>query len=417
MNRRIVVAPHILLPRKGTDMSAYAVIACDQFTSQVEYWNDLKDMIGDKLSTFHMIYPEAYLESTNQSEYIQKINQTIDSYLKDNLLVDMGECFVLVERVTAYGVRRLGLVISIDLEEYSYERGVQCSIKASEATIVERIPPRLKIRKDAPIELPHTLLLFDDKEKSNIEQLYAKRKELDLLYDFELNQNGGHIRGYLVKDTEAVIKKFNDMFKKNNNGLMFIVGDGNHSLATAKAHWENIKKTLSKEEQENHPARFALVEANNVYDDGIIFEPIHRILFNAGDFQKELDALDGNGQLAYAYSQKGGKKAIKTTKSAAETYQIIQKLIDKNLKEHPEMKVDFIHDESSVLEIADKNPDSLAIVMPALGKSDIFEFVAKDMVLPRKSFSMGHASEKRYYLEAKKIAQRTIKELERSYPT
>ena len=404
MDRRIVVAPHILLPRKGTDMSAYAVIACDQFTSQVEYWNDLKDMIGDKLSTFHMIYPEAYLESTNQSEYIQKINQTIDSYLKDNLLVDMGECFVLVERVTAYGVRRLGLVISIDLEEYSYERGVPCSIKASEATIVERIPPRLKIRKDAPIELPHTLLLFDDKEKSNIEQLYAKRKELDLLYDFELNQNGGHIRGYLVKDTNAVIKKFNDIYKKNNNGLMFIVGDGNHSLATAKAHWENIKKTLSKEEQENHPARFALVEANNVYDDGIIFEPIHRILFNAGDFQKELEALDGNGQLAYAYSQKGGKKAIKTTKSAAETYQIIQKLIDKNLKEHPEMKVDFIHDESSVLEIADKNPDSLAIVMPALGKSDIFEFVAKDMVLPRKSFSMGHASEKRYYLEAKKIA-------------
>lgn len=404
MNKRIVVAPHILLPRKGTDMSAYAVIACDQFTSQVEYWNDLKDMIGDKLSTFHMIYPEAYLESTNQSEYIQKINQTINSYLKDNLLVDMGECFVLVERVTAYGVRRLGLVISIDLEEYSYERGVPCSIKASEATIVERIPPRLKIRKDAQIELPHTLLLFDDKEKSNIEELYAKRKELDLLYDFELNQNGGHIRGYLVKDTDSVIQKFNDIYKKNNNGLMFIVGDGNHSLATAKAHWENIKKNLSKEEQENHPARFALVEANNVYDDGIIFEPIHRILFNAGDFQKELNALDGNGQLAYAYSKIEGKKAIKTTKSAAETCQIIQKLIDENLKKHLEMKVDFIHDESSVLEIADKNPDSLAIVMPALGKSDIFEFVAKDMVLPRKSFSMGHASEKRYYLEAKKIA-------------
>ena len=404
MNKRIVVAPHILLPRKGTDMSAYAVIACDQFTSQVEYWNDLKDMIGDKLSTFHMIYPEAYLESTDQNEYIQKINQNIDSYLKDNLLVDMGECFVLVERVTAYGVRRLGLVISVDLEEYSYERGVPCSIKASEATIIERIPPRLKIRKDAPIELPHTLLLFDDKEKSNIEQLYAKRKELDLLYDFELNQNGGHIRGYLVKDTEAVIKKFNDIYKKNNNGLMFIVGDGNHSLATAKVHWENIKKTLTKEEQENHPARFALVEANNVYDDGIIFEPIHRILFNAGNFQNELNALDGDGSLAYSYSKKEGKKAIKTPKSAAETYQIIQKLIDKNLKENPEMKVDFIHDESSVLEIADKNPDSLAIVMPALGKSDIFEFVAKDMVLPRKSFSMGHASEKRYYLEAKKIA-------------
>ena len=405
MNKRIVVAPHILLPRKGTDMSAYAVIACDQFTSQIEYWNDLKSLIGDNLSTFHMIYPEAYLDSTNQSEYIQNINQTIDSYLKDNLLVDMGECFVLVERITDYGIRRLGLVLSIDLEEYSYERGVPCSIKASEATIVERIPPRLKIRKDAPIELPHTLLLFDDKEKSIIEKLYENRKELDLLYDFELNQKGGHIRGYLVKNTDQVIKQFNDLYKKNNNGLMFIVGDGNHSLATAKAHWENIKKNLSKKEQENHPARFALVEANNVYDDGIIFEPIHRIIFNANNFADELNkACTGNAQLAYIYSKNEGKKALKTTNSAAETYQIIQKTIDESLKKNPDMKVDFIHDESSVLEIADKNPNSLAIVMPALGKSDIFEFVAKDMVLPRKSFSMGHASEKRYYLEAKKIA-------------
>ena len=405
MDKQIVVAPHILLPRKGTDMTKYAVIACDQFTSQVEYWNDLKSLIGDNLSTFHMIYPEAYLDSTNQSEYIQKINQTIDSYLKDNLLVDLGECFVLVKRVTDYGIRRLGLVLSIDLEEYSYEHGVACSIKASEATIVERIPPRLKIRKDAPIELPHTLLLFDDKEKSIIEKLYDDRKELDLLYDFDLNQKGGHIRGYLVKNTDQVIKQFNDLYKKNNNGLMFIVGDGNHSLATAKAHWENIKKNLSKEEQANHPARFALVEVNNVYDDGIIFEPIHRIIFNADNFADELQkTCTGNGQLAYIYSKNEGKKALKTTNSAAETYQIIQKTIDKRLKENPEMKVDFIHDESSVLEIADKNPNSLAIVMPALGKSDIFEFVAKDMVLPRKSFSMGHASEKRYYLEAKKIA-------------
>ena len=405
MDKRIVVAPHILLPRKGTDMTKYAVIACDQFTSQVEYWNDLKRQIGDNLSTFHMIYPEAYLDSTNQSEYIQNINQTIDSYLKDNLLVDMGECFVLVERVTDYGVRRLGLVLSVDLEEYSYERGVACSIKASEATIVERIPPRLKIRKDAHIELPHTLLLFDDKEKSIIEKLYVNRKELDLLYDFDLNQKGGHIRGYLVKNVDQVIKQFNDLYKKNNNGLMFIVGDGNHSLATAKAHWENIKKNLSKEEQQNHPARFALVEANNVYDDGIIFEPIHRIIFNANDFADELKkACTGNGHLAYIYSKKDGKLVLNTTNSAAETYQIIQKTIDESLKKNPDMKVDFIHDESSVLEIADKNPNSLAIVMPALGKSDIFEFVAKDMVLPRKSFSMGHASEKRYYLEAKKIA-------------
>lgn len=408
MDKRIVVAPHILLPQKGTDMSAYAVIACDQFTSQVEYWNDLKEMVGDKLSTFHMIYPEAYLDSTNQSEYIQKINQNIDSYLKNNLLVDMGECFILVERITAYGVRRLGLVLSVDLEEYSYERGVPCSIKASEATIVERIPPRLKIRKDAPIELPHTLLLFDDKEQSIVEPLYAKRNEFECVYDFELNQKGGHIRGYLIKDTEQVIKKFNDLYKKNNNGLMFIVGDGNHSLATAKAHWENIKKTLSKEEQENHPARFALVEANNIYDDGIIFEPIHRILYG-GDVESLVNDLKAEtekmpGQNCSIYRSESGREDLKSPKNAAETYQCVQKLIDKHLKEDQEMKVDFIHDESSLIEIANKTPGSLAIIMPALGKSDIFEFVAKDMVLPRKSFSMGHASEKRYYLEAKKIA-------------
>ena len=406
MDKRIVVAPHILLPKEGTDMHAYAVIACDQFTSQIDYWNDLRDMVGDKLSTFHMIYPEAYLENTNQEEYIKKINQNINNYLKDNLLVDMGESFILVDRVTDYGVRRLGLIISIDLEEYSYKRGVPCSIKASEATIEERIPPRLKIRKDAPIELPHTLVLFDDKEKSIVEPLYQNRDKLKCVYDFDLNQKGGHIRGYLIKDVQSVVNKFHELYEKNKNGLMFIVGDGNHSLATAKAHWENVKKTLSKEEQENHPARYALVEANNIYDEGIIFEPIHRILFDCDDeFINGLKlVLHGSSESSYAYKSKLGKIALKTPKNAAETYQIVQKYIDEYLISHPKTKVDFIHDESSLIDIANKNPDTVAIVMPALGKSDIFEFVAKDMVLPRKSFSMGHASEKRYYLEAKKIA-------------
>ena len=406
MDKKIVFAPHILLPKEGTDMNAYAVIACDQFTSQIEYWNNLRDMVGNKLSTFHMIYPEAYLENTNQEVYIKQINRNIQSYLDNNLLVDMGESFILVERITDYGVRRLGLIISIDLEEYSYKRGVPCSIKASEATIEERIPPRLKIRRDAPIELPHTLVLFDDPEKTIVEPLYAKRKELPCVYDFDLNQKGGHIRGYLIKDVQKVTDQFHDLYKKNNDGLMFIVGDGNHSLATAKAHWENVKKSLTKEQQKYHPARYALVEANNVYDDGIKFEPIHRILFNCDhDFVDGLkQACRGNSNASYAYNEKTGKIALKTPKNAAETYQIIQKYIDEYLIKHPETKVDFIHDESSVLDIAKKNSDAVAIVMPALGKSDIFEFVAKDMVLPRKSFSMGHASEKRYYLEAKKIA-------------
>ncbi len=406
MPKSIVVAPHILLPKPGTDMTAYAVIACDQFTSQIDYWDHLKNTIGEKLSTFHMIYPEAYLENTNQDEYIKQINKNIEGYLKDNQLIDLGESFILVERVTDYGVRRLGLVLAIDLEEYSYKRGVPCTIKASEATIEERIPPRLRIRKDAPIELPHTLVLFDDKEKTIVEPLYSNRNSLECVYDFELNQKGGHIRGYLIKDTQSIIKKFNDLFQRNNNGLMFIVGDGNHSLATAKAHWENVKKTLSENERKTHPARFALVEANNIYDEGIIFEPIHRILFNAGeDFLEGLKKVcSGASEASYVYSEKLGKNPLKTPKNAAETYQIVQKYIDEYLSLHPETKVDFIHDESSLLDIANKNPDSVAVVMPALGKGDIFEFVAKDMVLPRKSFSMGHASEKRYYLEAKKIA-------------
>ncbi len=404
--KKIVYAPHILLPKKGTDMSAYAVIACDQFTSQIEYWNDLKNDIGDKLSTFHMIYPEAYLENTNQEEYIKNINLNINKYLSESRLVDIGESFILVERVTSYGVKRLGLVISIDLEEYSYIRGVPCSIKASEATIIERIPPRLKIRKDAPIELPHTLLLFDDKEKKIIEALYAKRYQLPCLYDFDLNQNGGHVKGYLIRDTQRVIDAFHNLYKKNNNGLMFIVGDGNHSLATAKAHWENVKKGLNPEQRKTHPARFALVEANNIYDDGIKFEPIHRILFDCSDkfIQGLKKACDGESEASFVYSKELGKTPLKTPKNAAETYQIIQKYIDSYIKNHPQTKVDFIHDESSLIDIADKNPNSVAIVMPALGKSDIFEFVAKDMVLPRKSFSMGHASEKRYYIEAKRIA-------------
>lgn len=401
----IIKAPHILLPKKGIDMNAYAVIACDQFTSQPEYWDELKRETENKVSTFHMIYPEAYLENTNQEEYIENINKNINSYLLDKSLVDIGECFVLVERTTPYGNRRLGLVISIDLEEYSYKHGVPCSIKASEATIENRIPPRLKIRKDAQIELPHTLLLFDDKEKTIVEPLFKNKDKLTCLYDFELNHDGGHIKGYLVKDTEDVIKKFNELYKKNNNGLMFVVGDGNHSLATAKAHWENLKKNLSEEERNSHPARYALVEANNIYDEGIKFEPIHRILFNcSNDFVEGLEkVMAGEESNCFLYSQKICKKPLKSPKNAAKTYQIVQNYIDEYIGKHHETKVDFIHDEQSLIEVANKNPDSIAIVMPALGKSDIFEFVANDMVLPRKSFSMGHANEKRYYLEAKRI--------------
>ena len=189
---KTVKAPHILLPKKGVDMSKYAVIACDQYTSNLEYWDSLKKEIGEEVSTFNMIYPEAYLENTDNDKCIEGINRNIAHYLENNDLVDIGECFILVERVTSYGVRRLGLILAVDLEDYSYEKGTDALIRASEATIVERIPPRLKIRKDAPIELPHILVLFDDPTKSIVEELYANRDKLEKVYDFELNKDGGH---------------------------------------------------------------------------------------------------------------------------------------------------------------------------------------------------------------------------------
>lgn len=401
---KTVNIPHILLPKKGVDMSKYAVIACDQYTSNLEYWDSLKAEIGNCVSTFHMIYPEAYLENTDGESYIKGINNNISHYLENNDLEDIGECFILVERVTSYGVKRLGLVLAVDLEDYSYEKGTKALIRASEATIVERIPPRLKIRKDAPIELPHVLVLFDDPLKTIVEPLYQSREKLEKVYDFEMNKNGGHIRGYKVTTTKEIIAKFDELFVRNNNGLLFIVGDGNHSLATAKAHWEIVKKNLSEKERESHPARFALVEANNLYDEGIIFEPIHRILFNVDEqFVSELKKNVQGDKPSFVYSKNKGKEELLLPKNAPMAYLQVQTFLDEYLSKHQESKIDFIHDEEELIAVANKNPGSVAIAMSALTKEDLFDYLSKGRVLPRKSFSMGHANEKRYYLEAKRI--------------
>lgn len=401
---KTIKAPHILLPNSDADMSKYAVIACDQYTSNLDYWDSLKAEIGNSVSTFNMIYPEAYLETTNNEEYIKGINNKIASYLKNGDLKDIGECFILVERITSYGIRRLGLVLSIDLEDYSYEKGTKALIRASEATIVERIPPRLKIRKDSPIELPHVLVLFDDPRKEIVETLFSQRDKLEKVYDFELNKDGGHIRGYKVNNVNKIIEQFNNLFEKNGNGLLFIVGDGNHSLATAKAHWDIVKQNLSEKEKEAHPARFALVEANNLYDEGIIFEPIHRVLFNVDkDFKIELKKACSGEFKSFMYTKDKGKEELLLPQNAPMAYYQVQTFLDDYLSKHKDSKIDFIHDEDELLAVANKNPGSVAIAMPALTKEDLFDYLATGKVLPRKSFSMGHASEKRYYLEAKKI--------------
>ena len=381
---KMIKAPHILLPKQDVDWSKYAVVACDQYTSNVEYWDTLREEVGDNLSTLNMIYPEVYLDRTDNDLFINRINKNIKKYIKNKDLEDIGKCFVLVERITSYGVKRLGLVLAIDLEDYSYEKGAKALIRASEATIVERIPPRLKIRQDAKIELPHVLVLFDDPEKKIVESLYSKRDKLEKIYDFELNKDGGHVRGYKVENTNEVIKQFDNLFRRNNNGLLFIVGDGNHSLATAKAHWEIIKKNLSEKQRQNHPARYALVEANNLYDDGIIFEPIHRVMFNVDDkFEDELRKRVDGEFISFTYTNEGGKKELKLPRNAPMAYLKVQTFLDEYLVKHPESKIDFIHDEDELMSVADKNTNSVAIAMPTLTKEDLFDYLAKDRVLPR----------------------------------
>ena len=385
-------------------MTAWAVIACDQFTSQIDYWEDLEELVGDKPSTLRMMFPEAYLGKVEAKEFINKVNNNIQNYLDNEILVDQDECFILVERKTSVVDRRLGLVISIDLEDYTYEKGVKSLIRASEATIVERIPPRLKIRENAPVELPHILFLFDDKKRQIIEKLWENRSNFEKVYDFDLNKDGGHLTGYLIFDTAPIIKQFENLLKENNNGLLFIVGDGNHSLATAKAHWDKIKANLSEEERENHPARYALVEALNIYDEGLIFEPIHRVVFNVDKtFLKGLHKALGGSYESYTYSIENGKEKLMMPKVGPEAYEKVQAYVDAYLSGHKQASVDYIHDEDQTIEVAKNHPGSVAIIMPALTKGDIFDYIAKDKVLPRKAFSMGHATEKRYYLESKRI--------------
>ena len=401
---KTIKAPHILLPSLDVDMTAWAVIACDQFTSQMDYWEDVEKLVGDKPSTLRMMFPEAYLGKVNDEEYINKVNSTIQTYLDKNVLVDQGECFILVDRKTSVVERRLGLMIAIDLEDYTYQKGVKSLIRASEATIVERIPPRLKIRENAPVELPHILFLFDDKDREIIEGLYESRNELEKVYDFDLNKDGGHITGYKVTETNKVIKQFKRLLKKNKNGLLFIVGDGNHSLATAKAHWDKIKVNLSDKERKTHPARYALVEALNIYDEGLIFEPIHRVVFDVeDDFIPGLNKALGGEYSSYTYTKEGGKAELKMPKKGPEAYEKVQAYVDGYLASHSKTTVDYIHDEDQTIEVAKKHPGSVAIIMPALTKGDIFDYIALDKVLPRKAFSMGHATEKRYYLESQRI--------------
>jgi|AntAceMinimDraft_18_1070375.scaffolds.fasta_scaffold00029_22 uncharacterized protein (DUF1015 family) len=392
-----IVTPKILLPIKSIDMEKWAVIACDQFTSEPEYWDELKSIVDNVPSTYHLILPEAYLEN-DMTHNINKVNRNMQLYLTHHLFEEHTG-FVLVERKTPFVKRRLGLVIAIDLEEYEYQPNKPGKIRATEETVPERIPPRVRVRENASIELPHVLVLMDDKLDLIIDDLYKKRKNYELLYNFSLNMNGGNIKGYKITDTEPIIKRIEDL----TDDIGLIVGDGNHSLASAKVCWENIKKTLPEDELADHPARYALVELISLYDEGLTFEPIHRVVFNATD---ELvnglkSVLSGNESLKLFKGEE--EITINVPDNPFNCIKIIQEYIDNYLESHPKSSIDFVHGLENTKHVVNKHVNSIGITMPPLKRDLLLPYIRKFGVLPRKSFSLGEAVEKRYYLEGKRI--------------
>ena len=398
-----IAVPEILLPNESIDLTKWAVVACDQFTSQPDYWENLKMFIDQHPSTYHMILPEVYLEDMNE-ETIRQINQQMQEYVSQQMFKPVGKSFILIERKTSQTQKRLGLLINIDLECYDYKEGTKPLIRTTEKTILSRIPPRVTIRKDAPLEFSHVMLLMDDPKKEIIESLYKHKDKYSKVYDFELNMMGGHITGYKIDDTEPIIASFYRLIEDQKDPILFVAGDGNHSLATAKAHCENIKKKLSKKERENHPARYTLVEVVNVYDDGLEFEGIHRVLFNASpDFLTGLFHVIDKDVESWAYTHETDKIPFFIPSSTALAYEQIQSYIDEYMKQHPEVSIDFIHGDQELIEVCNRNPHSVGIRMPSLERKDLFPFIKTGKVLPRKSFSMGCATAKRYYLESRFI--------------
>ncbi|MBQ2153559.1 MAG: DUF1015 domain-containing protein [Oscillospiraceae bacterium] len=404
----------ILLP-KNAPMEKWAVIACDQFTSDQEYWNRVRKNAEGSPSTINLILPEAELGTPSEAEHTKLINKTMAEYLANDVFTVYPQSFVLVERTLDNGSIRTGLMGMVDLDAYDYSVGSTSAIRATEKTVVERIPPRQRVRRDAPIEFPHILMLADDHEKVLIEPLAAKKDSLKKLYDFDLMEGGGHITGWLVegKDVEdfnARLADYTANVGKKYEGLkgvpmVFAVGDGNHSLATAKSCYEELKAQHPGEDLSNHPARFALVELENIHDEAQVFEPIHRIIANTDPeaLLKELEqtwCAEGGFPVKWFIGEKSGTVYLDKAKSQL-AVGALQTFLDKYLKEH-KGEIDYIHDDDALIKLA-KQPKSIGFLLPAMEKSQLFRGVIADGILPRKTFSMGHAREKRYYLEGRKI--------------
>lgn len=392
---------NILLP-ECVDMEKWSVVACDQYTAQPEYWQKAESFVGDNPSTLNIVYPEAFLSEGD--ERIAKINATMEDYLSKEIFAVLKDSLVYVERTMNSGKVRRGIVGSIDLEEYDFSKGSKSAIRATEGTILERIPPRVKIREKAPLELPHAILLVNDEKDC----VFAEIDKSKPLYDFDLMAGGNHISGWRLYGASAdtIIDKINKFAKAAPDNLVFAVGDGNHSLATAKTCWENLKKELTEEEQHNHPARYCLVEIENIHDNALEFEPIHRVVFkkSLNDIKKDLSSMykistepvQGAQEIVIVQGKTTDKVYV-TNPSSNLTVGTLQNFLDKMGYE-----LDYIHGDDVVRQLSDRD-DAVGFILPCPDKSDLFETVILDGALPRKTFSMGEANEKRFYLEAKKI--------------
>ena len=404
----------ILFPNVKS-MEKWAVIACDQFTSDPAYWERVRSNAEGAPSTINLILPEAELGTSQEAEHTALINRTMAEYLKNNVFRTLKNAFVYVERTLENGSVRKGLVGMVDLDAYDYSTGSVSAIRATERTVVERIPPRMRVRRDAPIELPHILMLCDDHEKVLIEPIAEKKAALEKLYDFELMEGGNRIAGWLVDGAEAeafnarlteytanVGIKYTDL---NGVPMVFAVGDGNHSLATAKSCYEELKAQNPGVDLSDHPARFALVELENIHDEAQVFEPIHRVITKC-DPRALLAALereacaDEGFEVRWFIGEETGTVYLDRNKSQL-AVGVLQGFLDGYLKEHAG-EIDYIHDDDALIQLA-KQENAIGFLLPAMEKSQLFRGVIADGILPRKTFSMGHSREKRYYLEGRKI--------------
>ena len=427
MSEACFTAADILLPAAGVPLDPWACIAVDQFTSQPEYWQRAEHLADGKPSTLHIVLPEAYLGTPQEAERLESIRRTMEEYRK-SVLTRKVHGYVYVERTQMDGTVRQGLVGAVDLDAYDYAKGSKPAIRPSESTVVERIPPRLKVRRGATLETPHVMMLADDADCTLIEPIGLMKNQLPPLYDGELMLGGGHLRGWAVEDPaliagiDAALAALADPAAfarrwpaaKGQQPMVLAVGDGNHSLATAKAYWEELKPTLSEEQRRTHPARWCLAEVCNVHSPAIEIEPIHRVVFGVGarELYAALDAWDQQQGSSTTMSDQRlrladahGESAVALANPPAPlTVGSVEAFLADFLPAHPGVTVDYIHGESTALALAaDPAKPATAILLPDFAKADLFKGVVLGGVLPRKTFSMGHAEEKRYYLEAREI--------------